>query len=98
MTGEWPPSEVDHRDLDKGNNRWTNLRIASSAGNKWNLARRSSNTTGYKGVSRKRSKFQAQIAINKKRVSLGCFASPEEAYAAYCKAASEWHGEFARYS
>ena len=36
MTGEWPEHEVDHRDLDKGNNHWDNLRPATDVQQEWN--------------------------------------------------------------
>lgn len=29
MTGEWPVSEVDHKNLEKDDNVWTNLRAAT---------------------------------------------------------------------
>src|SRR5262245_57095359 len=34
--GEWPPEEIDHRDLDKANNRLANLRPASHQQNLYN--------------------------------------------------------------
>jgi hypothetical protein len=35
MTGEWP-EEVDHKDRDPSNDRWSNLREATSSQNKYN--------------------------------------------------------------
>ena len=37
MTGEWPPEEVDHVNMVRGDNRWANLRAASR---RMNLANR----------------------------------------------------------
>ena len=56
-------------------------------------------TTGYKGVTfHKRDKaWQAQIRVNGKCKYLGFFKTPELAYAAYCKAAKELYGDFARF-
>lgn len=33
MTGNWPTFEVDHRDMVRSNNIWTNLREATSGQN-----------------------------------------------------------------
>ena len=38
MTGDWPTEEVDHKDLDKSNNRFGNLREATHSQNNINLA------------------------------------------------------------
>lgn len=42
-------------------------------------------------------RWRAEIFFEGKRKSLGRFKSPDEAYAAYCKAAKELHGEFANF-
>lgn len=98
MTGEWPSEEVDHRDMNPSNNRWSNLRLASHSQNAMNRTKRSDNTTGLKGVYRhyKNGKFRAAIAANKKQYHLGVFDTREEAHAAYEAAAAKLHGEFAR--
>ena len=92
--GEYP----DHMDNDPLNNRRNNLRLASKSQNQMNHALRKDNTTGYKGVvyHRNANRWTAEIQVNKKKIYLGCFKSPELAYEAYCKAAKEYHGEFAR--
>lgn len=94
----WLPPEVDHCDMDKQNNRIQNLRPADKASNSWNVGKRSTNTSGYKGVtwSKRFGKWYAQIKVNGKRVSLGYFHCPEKAHAAYIEAARKYHGEFAR--
>lgn len=100
VTGQWPRVRLDHRDGNALNNRWENLRYATQAQNMQNSRRRSDNQTGFKGVSfnRARGRFQAHISINRKSRYLGLFDTAEEAHAAYCAAAKEHFGEFARLS
>jgi hypothetical protein len=86
--------QVDHIDLDGLNNRRSNLRFASPAQNSANRRKNSKNTSGYKGVcwNKAAQKWQASYV----RKYLGLFNTPEEAYNAYCLAASQRHGDFAR--
>lgn len=52
MTGEWPKQNIDHRDGDKANNRFTNLRDVGQSENLLNLHRpNAGNTSGFLGVS-----------------------------------------------
>lgn len=44
------------------------------------------------------SKYRAFISINGKNKHLGMFTTPEAAHAAYCAAALERFGEFAKFS
>ena len=92
-------SLIDHIDGNPYNNKFTNLRLATSMQNQCNQRRRSDNTSGLKGVSwsEERKKWQTGIQINGKRIGLGRFNTKEEAYAAYCEAARRLHGEFARF-
>lgn len=97
VTGEWPSNEVDHRDKDRGNNRWCNLRLATHPQNSAN--RRVRNQTGFKGVwlaygregRLKRGKWRAHF----RGKYLGTFTSPEEAHEVHMKASREHFGEFA---
>jgi hypothetical protein len=98
MTGEWPVSQVDHKDLCKCNNRWSNLRLATNQENMRNRSLYTSSTTGFKGVHFRASikKFQAQIGVDGRNRYLGSFDTAEQAHAAYVKAAQQFFGEFAR--
>lgn len=97
MLGRWP-EQVDHKNLDRGDNRWSNLREATSGQNKMNRMKRRDNTSGFKGIGwhKKNRRWRARIKAGGKCYELGCYASKEEAHAAYCKAAVILHGEFAR--
>jgi hypothetical protein len=97
MTGAWPKQEVDHRDGDRANNRWKNLRVATSSQNRMNSVRRSDNASGYKGVSfdKRRDYWVADIMANGMTFHLGSFPTPEAAAAAYAEAAARLHGKFA---
>jgi hypothetical protein len=96
-----PIGLVDHENGDKADQRIENLRLATHSQNSQNMGRNKANTTGFKGVavfnqSGQPTRYRALIRANKVRVFLGIFDTPEEAHAAYCKAAKEYHGEFAR--
>jgi len=95
--GEWPPNEIDHRDLDRANNRWTNLRAAANGQNHANTRARVDNQLGVKGVRLgPDGKFLARIRIDHKERHLGSFPTIEAASAAYAAAAKAAWGEYAR--
>lgn len=90
MTGEDPGAcEVDHADLDRANDRWLNLRLATTQANSCNRRRWGRLTDLPKGVYQQGRKFVAKIRVNYRALHLGTFDTPEEAHAAYCKAAQE---------
>ena len=57
------PEMVDHRDGNRLNNKWANLRDATRAENLWNSKRPTTNTTGVKGLSYtvRLSRYEAQV-------------------------------------
>jgi hypothetical protein len=93
--GAWPKDQIDHRDGDKTNNRWANLREATNAVNQQNKrhARRDNKSTGLIGAKlhRKTGKFMASINVNKQRIYLGLHDTAVLAHNAYIKAKRELH-------
>ena len=87
---------VDHKDGNSLNNKAVNLRFATRAQNLQNAVLRTDNTVGYKGVSRRRGKFRANIWQNGKQIHLGDFLTAEIAASKYDDAARKLFGEFAR--
>lgn len=98
MTGQWPKNESDHKNGIKSDNRWENLRQATSIQNAQNRKRRINNTSGHKGVYwEKRYNFwYSCITVNKKTIYLGSFKEKQLACDAYDKAAHQYFGEFVR--
>jgi len=90
---------TDHIDGNGLNNTRQNLRWATNAQNQYNKRMSCNNKSGFKGVwfDKTNVKWMARIAIHGKRTFLGLFDNPEDAHKAYCDAANELFGEFARY-
>ena len=88
--------EVDHINGDGLDNRRANLRLATKSQNQHNCRVRADNSSGYKGVVRKKGKWCAQIMASNKNKHLGCFNCPTAAHFAYIKASRALHGEFGR--
>ena len=98
--GYWPSRLVDHKNGVRTDNRLTNLRLATNTQNARNGKVR---RDGLKGAtwSYAADKWAAQIGSkeNGRKVNnhLGLFDTEEAAHLAYCKAAAEMHGEYARF-
>jgi hypothetical protein len=97
MTGEHPAHEVDHKNGQRNDNVWANLRQADTKQNRWNSAIRSDNTSGVKGVSCRGSVWTAECRVSGERHYIGCFKTKEEATAQVQKFREAHHGEFARH-
>ncbi|WP_186276540.1 HNH endonuclease signature motif containing protein [Burkholderia gladioli] len=94
------PPMLDHIDGNGLNNRIENLRVCTPAQNQYNSRRKVSNRSGHKGVvfhpKCPRKPWQAKIVVDGRVVSLGYYATVEEAGAAYAAGALKHAGEFAR--
>lgn len=97
ITGSWPTNEIDHIDQIKTNNAGCNLREADSSQNSANVAHRSDNTSGFKGVSKQtgRDTWVAETRFKGVRKRKGGFATPEAAHEWIVKIREQLHGEFA---
>jgi len=87
--------EVDHIDRNPYNNRPRNLRLVTRTQNMANTTKRRNNSTGYKGVSRARNSYAAEIMVSGVKRRLGYFRTAEGAARAYDLAASSAFGEYA---
>lgn len=99
MTGAFPPPGIliDHRDGNRANDVWANLRLATYAENARNRGPGRNNTTGKVGVHPIGDRlFGAEICINGRSVNLGRFECLEDAIAARCEAEKHHFGSFRR--
>ena len=93
MTGRFPKDQIDHINRVRDDNRFINLREASSGQNAQNTAKRQNNKSGFLGVSwnKECSKWLVHITENYKTISVGYFADKNDAYAAYLTAKKKLH-------
>jgi len=100
MARRWPREQIDHKNGDRLDNRWSNLREATPAQNNFNSKKPKNNTSGFKCVAwhKKLQRWRAYITINDRHRHIGLFDNKEDAHAAYCRAAKELRGEFARFA
>src|SRR5574340_38831 len=91
--GEFPSDQIDHININKSDNRISNLRIASNWLNSNNYIRhpKSGNPAG----TEKHGKlWRAHIQVLGRRVCIGKYYTAEEAHKAYLKAKQKLHHFF----
>lgn len=88
--GTEPPDVIDHRDLNKTNNKRRNLRESTTTQNCYNSNR--------KGVcfSKEHNKWRAHVSVGGVKTHLGFFNSEAAALKIRKRAAKKVYGEFAR--
>lgn len=94
MTGEMPVGQVDHKNLDRSDNSYTNLRDATHGQNSANRSGRAA--SGLKGVQKHGRIWRIQLWRDGKNNIIGPFQTKEEAHDAYKVAHAETHGKFTR--
>jgi hypothetical protein len=101
MKTDEEPVHIDHRDTNKLNNKFENLRVAEPYQNSLNMAGHKDSTSGLKNVS-----FSARSPINPwyvlishagKRHYCGSFPTKEQAFSAACAMREKLHGDFVRH-
>lgn len=99
MTGTDPEdAQIDHVNGHPYDNRFANLRLATSIQNGQNRGAQTNNKSGYKGVSRSGKRWRAQIAVDGVTHNLGSFNTAEQASGAYLYASRQLHKPFVRES
>ena len=87
--GQMPPDDIDHIDGNRSNNAISNLRLATRAENMQNLSKPKGRYP--RGVHKVLTGFQARIQHDFRRISLGVYETPEDAYQAYLSAKKSLH-------
>lgn len=92
VTGVWPTLNIDHINGIRSDNRFGNLREATTTQNHQN-SRFSCGRSKYRGVSwhKKANKWQTQIKINGKSHYLGLFDTEKDAAESYQSARRRLH-------
>ncbi len=95
MTAAWPIGHIDHKNGDRADNRWENLRDVTRVENSQNQRRShfDNKSCGLLGVTwNKRDKrWSAAVWVGGKRKHIGNFFTPEQAHSAYLVAKRVLH-------
>lgn len=92
--------EIDHIDMDRLNNRRSNLRICTHQQNQINQGLQSNNTSGVAGVRfvKRKNKFQARIKVSGHTIHLGYYTCFDDAVKARNIAMKCMFGAYGRYN
>lgn len=97
-TGAWPARDVDHKNEIKFDNRYENLRLATTQQNGRNRRKQKNNLSGYKNVSRsgKSNRWYVRIGVKDKTHYFGSYSDPVAAAEVAKLASRKLFGEFAK--
>jgi hypothetical protein len=76
MTGEWPKNQTDHKNRNKLDNKFSNLRDVSTAKNRQNRILREGQGVCW---DKMRERWKASIQVEGKMINLGRFTSRKKA-------------------
>ena len=98
MVGKFPKNYTDHINGIVNDNRWENLREATSSQNSCNRRRMRGKESGLKGVTwhKKSKKWEARVVLNGKHNYIGLFVDKNIAVKAVKDLRDKLHGDFAR--
>jgi hypothetical protein len=96
VTGQEPPTHLDHHDRNKKNDVWGNIRLSTPAKNIINQDTRRQNT-GFTGVklSKTGKCWEARIGYQKRYIHLGTYKTKQEAAQARKLAEKTYYGDHA---
>ena len=97
INGKWPENQIDHKNNDRSDNRYCNLRQANTQQNMLNRIISSNNTSGIKGVYPIKNKWASKIVFNGVRYWLGLHENIRDAENAVVEKRNELHGIFANH-
>lgn len=91
MYGDIPDCKlIDHINGDHSDNRIANLRICTPHENGQNKKERKTKS-GYGGVEKHQKGWRAYISFNYKKIHLGLYNTPEEAYKTHLEGKRNYH-------
>jgi len=93
--GEMPPTDIDHINRIRDDNRIENLRLATKSENAKNRSKRKDSSNNYKGVQKSGNGWIAIFQKDGEKCYLGYFKDEESAAKAYQEFAKFTNGEFA---
>lgn len=82
MTGKWPKDQIDHINHIRGDNRWVNLREATSYENQRNRPLLRNNKSGINGIRWDKNRWVVTVGVDGANIHLGRFADKFEAICA----------------
>ena len=87
---------VDHKDSNKTNNHFNNLRFVTKSQNEMNKGISKANTSGIRGVSfcKQRNCWRGRVKLNGKDIHIGFFKTLDEAKVAMKIAHEKYFGEY----
>ena len=97
--GKMPDGHIDHKDGNKKNNVFNNLRLCTPSQNQANQKKSIKNTTGHKDVSfvENLGLYRVRVSINKKRYEFGYYKNLDDAALVATTARITLHKEFANH-
>lgn len=94
MTGKEPPRVMDHKDRNRANNRWNNLRAATDSQNFVNQTYVWSKSGAFGVRQLPSGLWNARVHKDHKCYCVGSFATKEQAISERLRVAKELYGEF----
>jgi hypothetical protein len=94
VRGRFPKEQLDHKNLNPGDNRIRNLREATCGQNLRNRPKRSDSKSPYKGITKHQGKWRPRIRVDGKTRYFGLFDDPKKAFEAYKREARKHYGGF----